>query len=85
MRSDKLLHDADARQGITLTPPNAQVAQEYDVRYNMDYWGTETPIYATYGDGAPAALLSMCLFRTVHVVANRVQRYYALPWQPCPA
>ncbi|KAH7308567.1 hypothetical protein B0I35DRAFT_483113 [Stachybotrys elegans] len=42
------------RKGITLSPPNATIAEEYNVKYNMDYWGTETPIYAAYGNGSPA-------------------------------
>ncbi|KAI9162882.1 Dehydrogenase xptC [Paramyrothecium foliicola] len=42
------------RKGITLSPPKAEIAKEFRVKYNKEYWGTETPIYATYGNGRPA-------------------------------
>jgi choline dehydrogenase-like flavoprotein len=47
------------KKGITLSPPSEEVAEEFNVKYDMDYWGTETPIYATYGKGRPANITKL--------------------------
>ncbi|KEY65326.1 hypothetical protein S7711_01837 [Stachybotrys chartarum IBT 7711] len=49
------------RKGITLSPPDEEVAAEFNVSYNPEYWGTETPIYAAFGGGRPAEVTSMSL------------------------
>lgn len=50
--------NADAMQGITLTGPNPQHAQEFNIKWDMQYWGTTSKIYATFGRDAPTQLMS---------------------------
>ena len=40
------------------SPPDPQVARDFDVLWDMSYWGTTSRIYATFGRGTPSGLLS---------------------------
>jgi hypothetical protein len=45
-------------KGITIVPPTEDVAREYKVQYNVDYWGNESSIYAMYGQSSPPSVTS---------------------------
>ncbi|KAM0522902.1 hypothetical protein D7B24_004366 [Verticillium nonalfalfae] len=47
------------RKGITLTGPNPQHAQEFNIKWDMQYWGTTSKIYATFGRDAPTQLMKV--------------------------
>lgn len=73
-------------QGLTLSPPDPDVAEEYDVRTNAEFWGDETPIYGTFGDSAPAPLTSKFPVIVFQLILTRIhQRSFTLPWLPCQA
>ncbi|KAI8289267.1 hypothetical protein K4K60_009156 [Colletotrichum sp. SAR11_57] len=45
------------KKGITLAPPDAAQAQEYNIKYDMSYWGTTSKIYAAFGKGPLTSIM----------------------------
>ncbi|KAL0780197.1 hypothetical protein CaCOL14_004681 [Colletotrichum acutatum] len=46
-------------QGITLAPPDAAQAREYNITYDTKYWGTTSKIYAAFGKGPLQSVLKI--------------------------
>lgn len=49
----------DLLQGINLYAPSDEVAEEFNVNYNEEYWGTDAPIWAAFGPKKPPQITSM--------------------------
>ncbi|KAI8155562.1 hypothetical protein KHU50_010122 [Colletotrichum sp. SAR 10_65] len=45
------------KKGITLAPPDTAQAQEYNIKYDMSYWGTTSKIYAAFGKGPLTSIM----------------------------
>lgn len=63
------------------------MADEFKIKYDMKYWGTTTPIYATYGNGQPQDVLSMPAPEpptSIFPADSHRQRSSTAPWPPCP-
>lgn len=79
-----LLKYADL-QGLALSPPTDEIAEEYKVQYDLEYWGDNAPIYGTYGPQRPPEYLSKPQRRRITTPTNWPQRSYTRPWPECQA
>ena len=55
-------------KGITLVPPEQNQAKVFNITYDMEYWGTESSIYASFGRGALEPTMSKSLIDLIVIV-----------------
>jgi hypothetical protein len=54
-------------QANKLAPPSDEIAEEFNIKYNKDYYSENATIYMSYGKDKPPALLSECPTGISHV------------------
>ncbi|KAF2834637.1 GMC oxidoreductase [Patellaria atrata CBS 101060] len=47
------------KKGITLAPPDPAQAKEFNITYSMDYWGTTSKIFGSFGKGAMGGVMKV--------------------------
>ncbi|PGH12688.1 hypothetical protein AJ80_06634 [Polytolypa hystricis UAMH7299] len=57
------------KKGITLTPPDPAQAEEFNITYDAKYWGTESKIYATFGEGYLGGVMKV-LYNAMRAMPN---------------